>query len=32
MNFGVAGEIAQAMFKVVQEAEHHMKIGSGQLE
>ena len=27
MSFGVAGEIARAMFKVLQEAEHHMKTG-----
>ena len=32
MSFGVAGETAQAMFKVLQEAEHHMKTGFGRSE
>ena len=32
MSFGVAGETARAMFKVLQEAEHHMKTGFGRLE
>ena len=30
MSFGVAGETARAMFKVLQEAEHHMKTGHCQ--
>ena len=30
MSFGVAGGTAQAMFKVLQEAEHHMKTGFGR--
>ena len=29
-SFGVAGEIARAMFKVLQEAEHHMKTRFGR--
>ena len=32
MSFGVAGETARAMFKVLQEAEHHMKTGYGRSE
>ena len=32
MSFGVAGETARAMFKVLQEAEHHMKTGFGKSE
>ena len=32
MSFGVAGETARAMFKVLQEAEHHMKTGFGRSE
>ena len=32
MSFGVAGETARAMFKVLQEAEHHMKTGFGRLD
>ena len=32
MSFGVAGETARAIFKVLQEAEHHMKTGFGRLE
>ena len=30
MSFGVAGGTARAMFKVLQEAEHHMKTGFGR--
>ena len=30
MSFGVAGGTAQAMFKVLQEAEHHVKMGFGR--
>ena len=32
MSFGVAGGTAQEMFKVLQEAEHHMKTGFGRSE
>ena len=32
MSFGVAGETARVMFKVLQEAEHYMKTGFGRSE
>ena len=32
MSFGVAGETARTMFKVLQETEHHIKTGFGRSE
>ena len=32
MSFGVAGKTARAMFKVLQETEHHVKTGFGRSE